>query len=61
MRDRGLRSRVPYLVFDAFVNSYDTVALAAIFGVLGASGGIAIVDRRRHGFRCDLSGLPDRQ
>jgi ABC-type bacteriocin/lantibiotic exporter with double-glycine peptidase domain len=42
MRSRGLRSRVPYLVFDAFVNSYDTVALAAVFGVLGATGGASL-------------------
>jgi ABC-type bacteriocin/lantibiotic exporter with double-glycine peptidase domain len=42
MRSRGLRSRVPYLIFDAFVNSYDTVALAAVFGVLGATGGSSL-------------------
>jgi NHLM bacteriocin system ABC transporter ATP-binding protein len=40
MRSRSIRSRRYYLAFDAFVASYDTIALAAIFAVLGyaASG-----------------------
>jgi NHLM bacteriocin system ABC transporter ATP-binding protein len=40
MRSRSMRSRRYYLAFDAFVASYDTIALAAIFAVLGyaASG-----------------------
>jgi ABC-type bacteriocin/lantibiotic exporter with double-glycine peptidase domain len=40
MRARSIRSRRYFLFFDAFVSSYDTLALAAIFAILGyaASG-----------------------
>ena len=40
MRRRTLRARKVSMMFDALLNSYDTVALAAIFAVLGwAEGG----------------------
>ena len=40
MRSRSIRSRRYFLFFDAFVASYDTLALAAIFAILGyVSGG----------------------
>ena len=39
MRTRSLRSRRYFLLFDAFVSSYDTLALAAIFAVLGYAAG----------------------
>ena len=39
MRARSIRSRKFYLIFDAFVASYDTLALAAVFAVLGYAAG----------------------
>ena len=39
MRLRSIRSRRYFLIFDAFVASYDTLAMAAIFAVLGYAAG----------------------
>ncbi len=39
MRARSIRSRRYFLIFDSFVASYDTLALAAVFAVLGYAAG----------------------